>query len=347
MYDDTALSKELTLLDVGYIYAWRRTAPMRLFYRVKDLDRHLFPTQEAPMQSSLKKTDPEAIQTEQLAQNQTSFTQNSSLTKKKSPCKTSEQPQNNPLDPNNLIDDSTIGEETKITVEEPIMPAVPNKKIQQECAEHIKSDDNLTVPHSDGMSVNCSIQYNNQTHCSNQTFNENLTITAMMESIGRNADTNEKTKSPPLTHPITQAPILQSKESCDQSELENKMNIEVNEPEADSNQIKAPVKENKEPFLSSVPIPSDVALPNKENSETIANSFLMTGTVLDNKVTAVSNETKPKTKAKKNPAAPGSAGGVAKKKKDALTTIQNNNNKVTDGTTTPAQPKKVRTNYFI
>ncbi|CAF0917442.1 unnamed protein product [Brachionus calyciflorus] len=34
MYDDKPLNKELTLLDVSYIYAWRRTAPMRLFYRV-------------------------------------------------------------------------------------------------------------------------------------------------------------------------------------------------------------------------------------------------------------------------------------------------------------------------
>ena len=34
MYDDSPLSEELTLLDVAYIYAWRRTAPMRLFYRI-------------------------------------------------------------------------------------------------------------------------------------------------------------------------------------------------------------------------------------------------------------------------------------------------------------------------
>ncbi len=34
MYDDRPLSEELTLLDVAYIYAWRRTAPMRLFYRI-------------------------------------------------------------------------------------------------------------------------------------------------------------------------------------------------------------------------------------------------------------------------------------------------------------------------
>ncbi len=33
MYDDRPLSEELSLLDVAYIYAWRRTAPMRLFYR--------------------------------------------------------------------------------------------------------------------------------------------------------------------------------------------------------------------------------------------------------------------------------------------------------------------------
>ncbi|RNA41492.1 polycomb complex BMI-1, partial [Brachionus plicatilis] len=36
MYDDKPLSKDITLLDVSYIYAWRRTAPMRLFYRIND-----------------------------------------------------------------------------------------------------------------------------------------------------------------------------------------------------------------------------------------------------------------------------------------------------------------------
>jgi hypothetical protein len=33
MYDDKPLNKEFTLLDIAYIYAWRRTSPMRLFYR--------------------------------------------------------------------------------------------------------------------------------------------------------------------------------------------------------------------------------------------------------------------------------------------------------------------------
>jgi hypothetical protein len=40
MYDDRPLSGELTLLDVAYIYAWRRTAPMRLFYRLAKSDEN-------------------------------------------------------------------------------------------------------------------------------------------------------------------------------------------------------------------------------------------------------------------------------------------------------------------
>lgn len=34
MYDDKPLNRDLTLIDVAYLYAWRRTAPMRLFYRI-------------------------------------------------------------------------------------------------------------------------------------------------------------------------------------------------------------------------------------------------------------------------------------------------------------------------
>ena len=38
MYDDKPLSNDWTLLDIAYIYAWRRTAPMRLFYRIKSVE---------------------------------------------------------------------------------------------------------------------------------------------------------------------------------------------------------------------------------------------------------------------------------------------------------------------
>ena len=56
------------------------------------------------------------------------------------------------------------------------------------------------------------------------------------------------------------------------------------------------------------------------------------------KLAPVTNGNKLKTKAKKNPAAPGSAGGVAKKKKDALTT---NNEGNTGNEKAIIQPKKV------
>jgi hypothetical protein len=36
MYDDKPLKEELTLLDIAYMFAWRRTAPMRLFYRINN-----------------------------------------------------------------------------------------------------------------------------------------------------------------------------------------------------------------------------------------------------------------------------------------------------------------------
>lgn len=51
MYDDKPLADDLTLLDIAYIYAWRHTAPMRLFYRVKDYKRPVpspLPLDQAP-----------------------------------------------------------------------------------------------------------------------------------------------------------------------------------------------------------------------------------------------------------------------------------------------------------
>ena len=350
MYDDTALGKELTLLDVGYIYAWRRSAPMRLFYRVNDLESPLFPIQTALTLPATEKINPEPIYCEPPVQNQTL---NSSI-QKESPCKSTEQLINNPPETNNLRDDSIISGENKAPIEEEsIKPTLVeiNKKSQEIIdQEHSKTVDQnaSTVPHPEAMSVNCSIQYNNQN--SNQTFNENLTITAMMESIGRNTDTNEKPKSPQSNHlyPMDQTPKLEPN-----SQLEVKMNIEKHNQESVPNKTKDHVKENKEQQVSipfeqiPVPIPSEVALPNKENSEKVANSFLITEIALDNSnklAAAVPNENK-KTKSKKNPAAPGSAGGVAKKKKDALTTIQNHNGKVTDGVSAPIQPKKVKNNF--
>jgi len=48
MYDDKPLSNDWTLLDIAYIYAWRRTAPMRLFYRIKSIeDTPKQPSQQA------------------------------------------------------------------------------------------------------------------------------------------------------------------------------------------------------------------------------------------------------------------------------------------------------------
>ncbi len=315
MYDDTPLKKEMTLLDVAYIYAWRRKSPMRLFFRinkdaVKD-EKTEEPEVIVPIISELAEKPTIEIITKSPIASESNL--NETMAAKS--------PQIEPTLPTELSD------KIPIVKKELFQPQFETKNM---CVSDQKESENLEeIP----------VEYNQP--CSvlnNQTLNnETLTIASMMQSIGsgacRSIDMIKESKSVALpdfdeNEDKSEYEMIVDRDQVDigsGSDKENSVNLmDVKaEPERDEKNLAKETETSLASILlSTVDACKDIqnkTSPSKNITQIEANPQLNNNT----------NQTKA-IKSKKNPAAPDSAGGVAKKKKDALTPNNNNNNLTTN-----------------
>ncbi len=332
MYDETPLKKDMTLLDVGYIYAWRRKSPMRLFYRINKAT-----------QTAEKVPEPEAVECQ--------------VALPVEPLEAEETP-NSPADRDNNLD------ETLVEKPPPIEPALAKSPPAQIAA--IKKE--LFQPQFASMYTSHSTNHRESEHLeemlvdnnqpssqlNNQTLNnETLTITSMMQSIGSAARQSADIEKESLS---AHCVVVQDKSASemmvdhDQTEMgtgsdkENSgglMEVKL-EPEQDDKEV----DESKETQVSlpsmllstaeAIVAPLDM---HKKASPIVNRTRVDSNSELNRN--SDENTTTKVTKSKKNPAAPGSAGGVAKKKKDALTLNNDNNNVATNSVSSSSISKKV------
>lgn len=179
MYDDKPLNKELTLMDVAYIYAWRRTAPMRLFYRItKPIEEN---NQVIPAENL---NSIEVVQTPLVVLNKIEINkidQTIDHTTIKSDKMTEQEDKENKC----KLETSLINENSEIK---------QSKSFKED--EHTSHVAEVSVNTTEKEENNHSNSQINQTIASN-THNENLTITAMVASIVVNKE-NSPTKQKSL-----------------------------------------------------------------------------------------------------------------------------------------------------
>ena len=328
MYDDTPLRKELTLLDVGFIYAWRRNHPMRLFYRIRESE-----TEATCLELAVNLAKTEKVSDQQDCSPPTVSTED--MTNSES----------------QAISESTSNDASKLELSRSDEKASPNEvstyqSISMSANDVINAKKELQFTDMD-MSMDTS-QHNNQT------MNENLTITAMVASI--ESASRQITETPVSTNKIPNGfsaePLSESRRLSNKLNT-NTANIEQNRLETESNSD----KENNA-VNDSLVINSEKRVVNPENKvlessmqklnstiESVINPSLTNDAVsqpveFNNPVKL--DESIVKAKSKKNPReAPGSSGGVAKKKKDALKSNNNNVNSPDNSGNTVQQAKKV------
>lgn len=344
MYDDTPLRNELTLLDVGFIYAWRRIHPMRLFYRVrepeKESDKHeLAVVADEPIASAV--ASPKEVVVE------------------KTEVMIDESKQGN-------LETSNADENTK---------AVAAHEISTSCEpakKELPFNENVNEMSMDTSQMNTT---------ANNT--ENLTITAMVASIESASRQVLETSKPDESNVVSNQRDSTGNFKESQQSLSKKietvtadieMETQTNRSEVESHSDKennvvndnlvVSVSGKKNAGMESTGKVLDVScqlLKDAPNAEAVLNpSSISAADVVVSQATEVNASSAKlldvtlqegsicKAKSKKNPRrktmdAPGSAGGVAKKKKDALTPQNTNDNINSHNTSNPIvqQAKKV------
>lgn len=360
MYDDKALGKDMTLLDIGYIYAWRRKSPMRLFYRIKP---------EPPIENVTKpieSTVSETIHSTEPIRGETSDKEKSEHLKIHTDSQSEmsrETPEKHLPEP--AIDLEKLPEKTGETF---VNKNCSNEIIKQELSESQlpamsteisdKNEENFTEEMSvdttnetqlidnNDQTMNDQNPDANTTQLNNQTLNEHMTITSMMasiESAARLKDTNNEEHSDPkeIKEQLTNSNDSSSKliniensgklDICSSSsDKENTDVVKITEQEVHNGQNVVQVKQT---------CMTENVLISKENSKVVEVNC-------ENPPNKSGDDTI-KAKAKKHPAAPGSAGGVAKKKKDALSSNNESNGVNLKTGTATTLPKKVHFDFCL